>query len=112
MLQIVLLILVILGALLLFSLIGQIFELIIALVIWALIGWLAGKLMRGSGYGALTNILLGLGGGLIGGLLFRLIGLGGVGGIAIIGPIITGVVGAIVLIFIVRLLTNNKRFGT
>jgi uncharacterized membrane protein YeaQ/YmgE (transglycosylase-associated protein family) len=86
------------------------FAVIIPVLIWAVIGWLAGQLMRGRGYGALGNILLGLGGGILGGLLFSLIGAGGTTE-GIIGRIIAGVVGAIVLTFIVRTFSDNKNFG-
>jgi uncharacterized membrane protein YeaQ/YmgE (transglycosylase-associated protein family) len=43
-------------------------------------------------------------------LLFSLVGAGGTAE-GIIGRIIAGVVGAIVLIFAVRLLSENKTFG-
>jgi|GEM_PF-1552230 len=44
-------------------------------IIWSLIiggvtGWLAGQFMKGSGYGVLINILLGLVGGFVGNLVF------------------------------------------
>ena len=75
--------------------------LIISLLIWAVIGWLAGQLMRGRGYGALGDILLGIGGGIVGSLIFQLLRIG-VGGL--VGNIIVGVVGAVILILIGRVL--------
>ena len=40
--------------------------LIWTILIGLIAGWLAGKIMRGSGYGALMDILLGIVGGLLG----------------------------------------------
>ncbi len=77
--------------------------LIISLLIWALIGWVAGKIM-GSSYAWWLNIIIGLVGGWLGGWL-----LGGFLNLPPIGPlntseIVTGIIGAVVLIFIVRLI--------
>ena len=48
---------------------------IYAILIGALAGWLTGKIMRGEGYGILINIILGIAGGIIGSLVFGLLGL-------------------------------------
>ena len=79
--------------------------LILSVIIWAIIGWLAGQIMSGDGYGALGNILLGLIGGLVGGLVFNLlnIDLGG-----IIGTIVVGVVGSVIVIAIGRVLGGRR----
>ena len=37
-------------------------------------GWLAGKVMKGEGYGVLMDIILGILGGVVGGWLFGVIG--------------------------------------
>ena len=39
------------------------------LIIGALAGWLAGKFMKGGGYGIILNIVLGIVGGLVAGCL-------------------------------------------
>src|SRR5690606_24937329 len=109
----VLIVLVLVGLVVLFAIstaFDILFGVLIPVLIWALIGWLAGKLMRGQGYGALGNIPLGLGGGIIGGILFSLIGAGATTE-GIIGRIGAGVVGSIVLIFLVRTFSANKDFG-
>ena len=106
---IVIIIVIALVALFLISaVLGLIVDLFIPVLIWAVIGWLAGQLMRGRGFGVLGNILLGLGGGVIGSLLFGLLGVGAGG---LIGRIIAGVVGAVVQVFLVRTFTDNKSFG-
>lgn len=81
--------------------------LIISLLIWAVIGWLAGQIMKGDGYGALGNILLGLVGGIVGGLIFGLFGIGDVNS-GLIGRIIVGVVGSIIVIAIGRMLQGRR----
>ena len=45
------------------SAVNLLLGLIVPVLIWALVGWLTGYLMRGRGYGALYNVLLGVGGG-------------------------------------------------
>ncbi|MBL8144931.1 MAG: GlsB/YeaQ/YmgE family stress response membrane protein [Anaerolineae bacterium] len=84
---------------------------IVPVLIWALVGWLTGYLMRGRGYGALYNVLLGVGGGVLGSLIFRLFNLQGIGDLWLIGNVIVGVAGALVLIYGVRLFSSNKAFG-
>ena len=44
------------------------------IIIGAIAGWLAGKLMRGGGFGLLVNILVGIAGAIIGGWVFGQIG--------------------------------------
>jgi len=75
-------------------------EFLYFLLIGAAAGWLAGQLMKGSGFGALWNIVLGIVGGILGGWLFGVLGISAGGGI--IGSLITAVVGAVVLIFLAR----------
>ncbi len=73
---------------------------IIWLIVGAVAGWLAGVIMKGSGYGLIGDIIIGLIGGVIGGWLWGVLRLPPIGG-AWVGPIITAVVGAVILIFIV-----------
>jgi len=76
-------------------------ELLIFLAIGAIAGWLAGTLVKGGGYGLLGNIVVGIIGAFVGGYLF---GLQGISTGGLIGSIITATVGAIVLIFVIRVL--------
>lgn len=69
------------------------------LVIGGLAGWIAGKIMKGSGYGILIDILIGIVGGWLGGLLFSLIGLGAHN---IVGELAVSIVGAVVLIWLIH----------
>jgi len=78
--------------------------LIIFLAIGAVAGWLAGNLMKGSSFGLLGNIVVGIVGAVIGGFVFSLLGLAAVG---IIGSIISATIGAALLLFIVGLLKKK-----
>jgi uncharacterized membrane protein YeaQ/YmgE (transglycosylase-associated protein family) len=76
-------------------------DLIIFLVIGAVAGWLAGLIMKGGGYGLIGDIVVGVIGSVIGGWLFGVFGIAAGG---LIGSIIAAVVGAIILIAILRLI--------
>jgi len=71
------------------------------LVIGALAGWLAGLIMKGSGFGLLGDIVIGIVGSLIGGFLFSLVGLEAYG---LVARLLMAVAGAVVLLFIVKLI--------
>ena len=62
-------------------------------------GFLAGKIMKGSGFGLLGDLLVGVVGAIFGGFVFGLIGLHGSG---LIGEIIIAVIGACLLLWIIR----------
>lgn len=76
----------------------DIMSLIIFLAIGALAGWLAGNIMKGSGFGTLGNILVGIVGAVLGGFVFGLLGITAGG---LIGSIITATIGAILLLYII-----------
>jgi uncharacterized membrane protein YeaQ/YmgE (transglycosylase-associated protein family) len=65
-------------------------------------GWAAGRIMRGSGYGPLMDIVLGILGGVIGGWILRLLGFYATGGL--LPSILVAIFGAVVLIVFVRIL--------
>jgi uncharacterized membrane protein YeaQ/YmgE (transglycosylase-associated protein family) len=75
------------------------------LIWWAVVGliagWAAGKIMKGGGYGAVMDIILGIVGAIIGGWVMGLIGIH-VGGF--IGTIIVAIIGAVILIWLTRLI--------
>jgi uncharacterized membrane protein YeaQ/YmgE (transglycosylase-associated protein family) len=77
-----------------------------ALIWWIVVGliagWAAGKIMRGGGYGALMDIVLGMVGAILGGWIFNAIGIYPGGGL--IGRIVVAIVGAVILIWITRML--------
>ena len=65
-------------------------------------GWATGKIMKGSGYGVLTDILLGIAGAIIGSRLLGLFGIYSSRGI--IPNILIAIVGAVFLVALVRML--------
>ena len=71
------------------------------ILIGAIAGWLAGKLMKGAGYGVIGDIAIGVAGAFIGGWLAGVLRLNIGGGL--IASIITATVGAVILLFVVRL---------
>lgn len=71
------------------------------IIVGAIAGWLAGKIMKGGGFGLLVNIILGIIGGAVGGWLFGVLGMST--GDGLIGSIITSVVGAVAVLFIAGL---------
>jgi uncharacterized membrane protein YeaQ/YmgE (transglycosylase-associated protein family) len=70
------------------------------IVVGLIAGWLAGKVMKGGGYGVLVDIILGILGGIVGGWLFGVLGIWPGGGI--IGSILVAFVGAVILVWIAR----------
>ena len=74
---------------------------LIFLVIGAVSGRLAGHIMRGGGFGLLGDIVIGIVGAVVGGYLFGLAGLSAGGGL--IGSIVTATLGAMALLFVIRL---------
>ena len=64
-------------------------------------GFLAGKIMKGGGFGLVINLLLGLAGAFIGGWLLGVLGI--YLGDGIVGSLIAATIGAVLLIFIVGL---------
>jgi uncharacterized membrane protein YeaQ/YmgE (transglycosylase-associated protein family) len=69
------------------------------IVIGILAGWLAGKIMRGKGFGLVVDLLLGIVGAILGGRIFALIGLAAFG---LIGRLIVALVGALLFLWLVR----------
>jgi uncharacterized membrane protein YeaQ/YmgE (transglycosylase-associated protein family) len=82
------------------------FEFAWFLIIGLIAGWLAGKIMKGSGFGLIGDLVIGVIGALIGGFLFPLLGLSASG---FIGSLIAAVVGAIVLLFFVGVIRNSDQ---
>ena len=75
---------------------------ILWLIIGAVAGWLAGKIVEGAGFGLIVDIIVGVVGALIGGWLAGLLGIDIGGGL--IGSLIVAVVGAVILLLALRLI--------
>jgi uncharacterized membrane protein YeaQ/YmgE (transglycosylase-associated protein family) len=82
------------------------------LLTWLIVGLVAGVLaslvMGGTGYGIIGDIVIGIVGAFVGGWLFGQLGVGTpFGGLA--GVIFTAFIGAVVLLFILRLIRRPAR---
>lgn len=73
---------------------------LVSLVIGALAGWLAGKIMN-KGMGLLVCIIVGVIGGFLGSWVFSLLGVSGNG--SFWAQLLTGTLGAVLLLFILSL---------
>lgn len=83
----------------------MLWSIIVWLAVGALAGFLAGKIMKGSGSGIVMNIVIGIIGSLIGGWVFGLLGINMNG---LLGSLITAIIGASLLLWIVSLVTKKK----
>jgi uncharacterized membrane protein YeaQ/YmgE (transglycosylase-associated protein family) len=79
-------------------------ELVWVVLLGMLAGWLAGKLWKGSGFGLLGDLVVGILGSLLGSFIFGLLGLGAYG---LLGRLIVAVVGALVLLWLIRLIKRG-----
>ncbi|MGD0365963.1 MAG: GlsB/YeaQ/YmgE family stress response membrane protein [Acidobacteriaceae bacterium] len=79
------------------------------IIIGVIAGWLTGKLMKGSGFGFLMDMVVGIVGALIGGFISSHLGLGGIGQHGLIMSIVIAVIGAVILTWIVRLITGGRK---
>ena len=75
---------------------------ILWLIIGAVAGWLAGKIVEGAGFGLIVDIIVGIVGAVIGGWLAGVLGIDIGGGL--IGSLIVAVVGAVILLIVLRLI--------
>lgn len=78
-------------------------ELIVTIIIGAIAGWLAGQIMKGSGYGFIINAILGIVGSFVGTWLFGQLNINLNLGSSILEAILVGAAGAIVVLFIAGL---------
>ncbi|HSL70848.1 MAG TPA: GlsB/YeaQ/YmgE family stress response membrane protein [Longimicrobiales bacterium] len=83
------------------------------LLTWLIVGLIAGVLaslvMGGTGYGLIGDIIIGIVGAFVGGWLFRQLGLTSpLGGLP--GTILVAFIGAVVLLFVLRLLRGSRRW--
>jgi uncharacterized membrane protein YeaQ/YmgE (transglycosylase-associated protein family) len=69
------------------------------LLIGALAGWLSGVIIKGRGFGALGNVLVGIIGAFLGGLLFGLLGIHASG---LLGQLIFATLGALLFAWLLR----------
>ena len=81
--------------------------LIVILFVGLVAGWLAGKIVRGSGFGIIGDIVVGIAGAIVASLLFPKLGIHL--GTGLVSEIIYSAIGAIILLLIVRLVRTGGR---
>jgi uncharacterized membrane protein YeaQ/YmgE (transglycosylase-associated protein family) len=80
---------------------------LVILFVGLVAGWLAGKIVRGSGFGIIGDILIGICGALVASFLFPKLGIHL--GTGLVSEIIFSAIGAVILMLIVGLLRGGRR---
>ena len=75
---------------------------VVAVIVGLVAGWLAGFVMKGGGYGLVGDVLLGIGGSIVGSWIFRAVGINSGGGW--FAMVAVAFVGAVILIAAQRML--------
>ena len=83
-------------------------SIIVILFVGLVAGWLAGKIVRGTGFGLIGDLLVGIAGALVASLLFPKLGIHL--GSGLVSEIIYSAIGAIILLLIVRLVRSGGRW--
>jgi len=85
-------------------------SLLVILLVGIVAGWLAGKIVRGTGFGIIGDLLVGILGAFIGNWLLPRTGIHL--GTGVISAIINATLGAILLLLVVRLLGGTGGWGS
>lgn len=80
-------------------------NLILFLLVGLVAGWLAGKIMKGSGFGLVGDLVFGVIGAFVGAWLFGLLGISAGG---VLGLLAAAVVGALLVLYVVRLVRRGR----
>jgi uncharacterized membrane protein YeaQ/YmgE (transglycosylase-associated protein family) len=83
-------------------------SLVIILFVGLVAGWLAGKVVRGSGFGIIGDIVIGIAGAFVATFLFPKLGIHL--GVGLVSEIIYSTIGAVILLLVVRLVRGGGRF--
>ena len=83
-------------------------SILIILLVGLIAGWLAGKIVQGTGFGLIGDIAIGIVGAFIASWLLPRLGIGL--GVGLVRAIIDATIGAIVLLVIIRLVRRGGRW--
>jgi len=83
-------------------------SLVLVLVVGVVAGWLAGQLVRGTGYGLIGDLIIGIIGAYIGTWLLPQLNIHI--GSGIVGAIISATIGAVLLLIILRVFRKRRRW--
>jgi uncharacterized membrane protein YeaQ/YmgE (transglycosylase-associated protein family) len=76
------------------------------IIVGLIAGWATGKIMKGSGYGVLADIVIGIIGAIVGGWIMGALGFASQGGM--LYTILVAILGAVILTFLFRLIVGNR----
>ena len=85
-------------------------SLLVIVVVGVIAGWLAGQIMRGAGYGIIGDLIIGIIGAYIGAWLIPRLGIPPIG-TGIVSAIIDATIGALLLLFVLRLVRGGGGWG-
>lgn len=80
---------------------------LVILFVGLVAGWLAGKIVRGTGFGLIGDIIVGIAGALVASFLFPKLGIRL--GSGLVAEIVQSAIGAIILLLVVRLVRTGGR---
>ena len=83
-------------------------SILIILLVGLIAGWLAGKIVQGTGFGLIGDIAIGIVGAFIASWLLPRLGIGL--GVGLIREIIDATIGAVLLLVIIRLVRRGGRW--
>ena len=83
-------------------------SIVIILLVGLVAGWLAGKIVRGAGFGLIGDIVIGIVGAFIASWLLPQLHIGL--GVGIVRQIIDATIGAVLLLLVVRLVRGGGRW--
>jgi uncharacterized membrane protein YeaQ/YmgE (transglycosylase-associated protein family) len=75
-------------------------NLVLFLVVGVVAGWLAGRIMKGAGFGLVGDLVVGVIGAFIGVWLFGVLGISAGG---LLGLLVAAIVGSLLLLYVLRL---------
>lgn len=78
---------------------------VVAILVGGLAGLIAGRVIRGAGYGLVGNVLLGLMGSFVGSMAFAFLGLGARG---IGGQFLVATAGAVLFVVLIRVFVDSE----
>jgi uncharacterized membrane protein YeaQ/YmgE (transglycosylase-associated protein family) len=84
-------------------------NLLVIVLVGLVAGWLAGQIVRGTGFGLVGDLIVGIVGAFIGGWLLPQLGI--VLGAGVVGAIVNATIGAVVLLIIISLVRGGSRRG-
>ena len=84
-------------------------SLLVIIIVGIVAGWLAGLIVQGGGFGVIGDLIIGVVGAFIGDILFAQLHIHF--GTGLVSAIINATIGAVVLLFILRLVSGFGGYG-